>query len=59
MEFHKSLINELEYRFNFTLEQLEHLWNMYRGTIDRNVSESRLKIAVAYAAHSPELVTKE
>ncbi len=32
---------------------------MYRGSIDRNVSESRLKIAVAYAAHSPELVTKE
>ncbi|CDW80465.1 hippocalcin-like protein 1 [Stylonychia lemnae] len=59
MEFHKQLINELEFRFNFTLESLEHLWNMYRSTIDKNVSENRLKTAVAFAAHSPELVTKE
>jgi len=59
MEFHKSFINELEYRFNFTLESLEHLWNMYRPTIDKRVGENRLKTAMAFAAHSPELVTKE
>ena len=59
MEFHKQLINELEFRFNFTLESSEHLWNMYRSTIDRNVSDNRLKTAVAFSAHSPELVTKE
>ena len=59
MEFHKSFVNELEYRFNFTLESLEHLWNMYRATIDKSVPENRLKTAMAFAAHSPELVTKE
>lgn len=59
MEFHKSLINEMEYRFNFNLDSLEHLWNMYKSTIDKAESENRLKCAVAFSAHSPELVTKE
>ena len=30
MEFHKTMINELEFRFNFNVESLERLWNMYR-----------------------------
>ena len=59
MEFHRSLINELEFKFNFTLESLEHLWNMYRPTLDKGVSELRHRTAAAFSAHSPELVTKE
>jgi hypothetical protein len=59
MEFHKSLINELEFRFNFNLESVELIWNKYKHMIGREVSESRLRSAVSFAAHSPELVTKE
>jgi hypothetical protein len=59
MELHKSLINELEFRFNFTLESVEHMWNLYKPTLDKGVSESRLRIAAAFSAHSPDLVTKE
>lgn len=32
---------------------------MYKPTLDKGVSESRLKCAIAFSAHSPELVTKE
>lgn len=59
MEFHKNLISDLEFKFNFTLESLEHLWNMYRPTLDKGISDNRIKTAIAYSAHSPELVTKE
>jgi hypothetical protein len=33
MEFHKTLMGEVEYRFNFTLESVEQLWNLYRGAV--------------------------
>jgi Ca2+-binding EF-hand superfamily protein len=59
MEFHKSLINELEYKFNFNLESVEILWNKYKNTIGQGISDSRLKSAIAFSAHSPELITKE
>jgi hypothetical protein len=59
MEFHKSLINELEFKFNFNLESVEILWNKYKFHIGNGVSESRLKSAIAFSAHSPELITKE
>jgi hypothetical protein len=32
---------------------------MYKPTLDRNVTESRLRTAAAFSAHSPELVTSE
>lgn len=59
MEFHKSLINEMEFRYSFTLESCEHLWNIYRPSLDKGVSESRMRTAAAFAAHSPDTVTKE
>ena len=59
MDFHKSLINEMEFRYNFTLESCEHLWNIYRSAIDKGVSENRMKTAAAFAAHPPDMVTKE
>ena len=59
MEFHRALVNEMEYKFNFTLECAEQLWNMYKGTLNKPVSENRIKTAMAFSAHSPELVTKE
>ena len=59
MEFHKSLINEMEFKYNFTLDSCEHLWNIYRPTLDKQVSENRMKTAAAFAAHSPDLITKE
>ena len=59
MEFHKSLINEMEFKYNFTLDKCEHLWNIYRPTLNKGVTENRLKTAVAFAAHSPDLITKE
>ncbi len=59
MEFHKSIINEIEFKYNFTLDQCEHLWNIYRPTLDKNVTDNRIKTAAAFAAHSPDLVTKE
>jgi Ca2+-binding EF-hand superfamily protein len=59
MEFHKQLNNDLEFKYNFTLESLEHLWNLYKPTIGKGVNESRLKTAMAFNAHSPELITKE
>jgi hypothetical protein len=59
MEFHKSLINEMEFRYNFTIESCEHLWNIYRPSLDKGVSENRMRTAAAFAAHSPDMVTKE
>jgi hypothetical protein len=35
------------------------LWNIYRPTLDKGVTENRLKTATAFAAHSPDLITKE
>lgn len=52
-------MNEAEYKFNFNLESVEILWNMYKPTLDKGISESRLKCAIAFSAHSPELVTKD
>jgi hypothetical protein len=49
----------MEFKFNFTLESCENLWNIYRPTLDKQVSENRLKTAAAFAAHSPDVITKE
>ena len=59
MEFHRSLINELEFKFNFTMDKCEHLWNVYRQTLDVDVSENRKRTAEAFAAHNPDVITKE
>jgi hypothetical protein len=34
MEFHKSLINELEFKHKFTIDSCERLWNIYRPILD-------------------------
>jgi len=59
MEFHKSLINELEFKYNFTLESIEHLWNLYKPTIGKFVSDDRMRCAAAFSAHRPSLVTRD
>lgn len=59
MEFHKSIVNEMEFRYNFTLDSCEHLWNIYRPTLEKGVTDVRLKTAAAFAAHSPDMITKE
>lgn len=59
MEFHKSLMNELEFKYNFTLDSCESLWNIYRPTLDKGISDSRMKTAAAFAAHPPDMITKE
>ena len=38
MEFHKTLLNDLEFKFGFNIDSLERLWNTYRPTIDKGVS---------------------
>jgi hypothetical protein len=59
MEFHRSLVNELEFKYNFTLDSCEHLWNIYKPTLDKGVTENRMKTAAAFAAHSPDMITRE
>ena len=48
MELHKNLINQLEFRYGFTLENLEQLWNEYYNKIGQPVSMERLQLAVSY-----------
>ena len=31
MEFHKQLMNQLEFKYGFTLEGLEQFWNIYKA----------------------------
>ena len=57
MEFHKNLISDIEYRFNFTVDSLEHFWNIYRESLGRKASDTRMHCAAAFAAQNPELVT--
>ena len=59
MDFHKTLINELEFQHKFTIDSLEQLWNMYRPTLDKLVTESKLRTAAAFSAQSPKLVTEQ
>ena len=59
MEFHKSLINELEFKFNFTLESVEHLWYMYKPGVGKAPSDDRMRCAAAFSAHRPSLVTRD
>ena len=42
MELHKNLVNQLEFRYGFTLENLEQLWNAYYPQIGQPVSMERL-----------------
>lgn len=48
MELHKNLVNQLEFRYGFTLENLEQLWNEYYPKIGQPVSMDRLQLAVSY-----------
>jgi hypothetical protein len=59
MEHHKNYMNELEFRFGFSLDSLEHFWNIYRDRIDKPLSTERLKMAAAFQAHSPQLLTRD
>ena len=42
MEIHKNLVNQLEIKHSFTLENLEQLWNIFYETVDQPVSIERL-----------------
>ena len=59
MEFHKQLINKLEYKYGFSLESLEKFWNVFKDTVDKPVAQSRLQNAAAFQAHSPELISRD
>ena len=59
MELHKNLVNELEFKHGFTLENLEQFWNMFYPAMDQPISEERLQNAAAYQSHSPELISRE
>jgi hypothetical protein len=35
MDYHRLLMQELECRFDFTIESLERLWNIYANVVDK------------------------
>ena len=39
MEYHKNYINELEFRFGFTIDKLEEFWNLMREQTNKPLSE--------------------
>jgi hypothetical protein len=59
MIFHKDSVAELESCHGFTLEKSEHLFNLYKPTFSQPLSIQRLKLAQAFQANSPELVSRE
>lgn len=59
MELHKNLINQLEFCHGFTLENLEHFWNIFYKSVDTPVSHERLQNAAAFQAPSPELISRD
>ena len=59
MELHKNLVNQLEFKHDFTLENLEQFWNKFYPSVDQPVPLERLQNAIAYQAHSPELITRD
>lgn len=48
MELHKNLVNQLEFKHGFTLENLEQLWNIFLPSYNKDVTNQRLQNAMAY-----------